>query len=309
VLQTIESAQALRHDSTVTSGLARLRQAKKIGFVFCGGASRCAFQIGVVEALTELGIEPSLTVGVSAGAWNAAIVSARIIPRIRPYWHMFMRMPHIDLRNLFVEHSPWRFRTLHQRTFARFIGRDRFRQPDALPMFISVTRLSDRANQIFDARDFDDPLDLLMATNFLMPFFTHPPVLFGERYADGGMSNNAPYDKALAEGCDAVVMIAMKGESEGGIFKNTANVEHVIPPDVAPKVIVIRPRHRLPVAFTERRWPILSDLADLGYLRTREVLLGEQHAATDVRAHGEAPTAKAARILRGVQRVFARQAQ
>jgi len=87
-----------------------LRDAKRVGYVFSGGSSRCAFQIGVIEALAELGVHPSLAIGVSAGAWNAALVAARCESRIRYYWRSFMRMPHIDLRNLLVDHSPWRFR-------------------------------------------------------------------------------------------------------------------------------------------------------------------------------------------------------
>jgi hypothetical protein len=33
-----------------------------------------------------------------------------------------MRMPDLDLRNLLVENSPWRYAHLHRRNFNRFIG-------------------------------------------------------------------------------------------------------------------------------------------------------------------------------------------
>ena len=277
--------------------LALLRNAGKVGYVFSGGSSRCAFQIGAIEALAELGVKPSLAIGVSAGAWNAAIVAARSESRIRYYWRSFMRMPHIDLRNLLVDHSPWRFRHMHKRNFDRFIGSDRFRQPDALPLFVSVTRFRDGANVIFNVRDVDDPLQLLLATNYLPPFYTHRPLIDGVAYGDGGISDNAPYEKALAEGCDAVVVVTQKGESEGGIFKKKGDYEHVV---TDPRVVVIRPRHRLPFGFTERRWEVLDALTRIGYLRTREVLLGEDHAETHVRAKGEAPSARARRILRAI---------
>lgn len=279
--------------------LALLRNAKRVGYVFSGGSSRCAFQIGVIEALAELGVKPALTIGVSAGAWNAALVAAGAENRIRYYWRSFMRMPHIDLRNLLVDHSPWRFRRMHERNFERFIGRGRFKEPDALPLFVSVTRARDGANVIFDARDIDDPLQLLLATNYLPPFYTHRPRIGGEAYTDGGMSDNAPYEKAFALGCDAVVLMTQKGESEGGIFKKKGDYEHVV---TDPRVVVIRPRHRLPFRFTERRWQVLDVLARIGYLRTREVLLGEEHEETNVRAQGEAPSARARRILRAIIR-------
>jgi predicted acylesterase/phospholipase RssA len=269
--------------------LATLANARKVGYVFSGGSSRCAFQVGAVEALAELGVRPALTVGVSAGAWNAAIVAARREHRIRYFWRSFMRMPRIDLRNLFVDHSPWRFRTMHERNFGRFIGRDRFRAPDALPFYVSVTRLRDSANVILSASEVDDPFELLLATNYLWPFYTHPPRIGGERYGDGGYTDNAPYERALAEGCDAVVVVAQKGESEGGLFKRKGDYDHV-PTD--PRVIVIRPRHRMPIAFTESNWERLVPFIRVGYLRTREVLLGERYPETDVRAKGEAPSAR-----------------
>lgn len=279
--------------------LALLQNANRVGYVFSGGSSRCAFQIGVIEALAELGVIPALAIGVSAGAWNAAMVAARSEKRIRYYWRSFMRMPHIDLRNLLVDHSPWRFRRLHERTFGRFMGRDRFKQPDALPLLVSVTRFRDGANVIFDARDVDDPLQLLLATNYFPPFYTHRPRIAGEAYGDGGISDNAPYEKALELGCDAVVIVSQKGESEGGLFKAKGDYDHVV---TDPRVIVIRPRHRLPFRFTERRWHVLDVLARIGYLRAREVLLDEEHEETNVRAEGEAPSARARRILRAIIR-------
>ena len=52
------------------------------------------------------------------------------------------------------------------------------------------------------------------------PFYTHAPRIGGERYGDGGLTDNVPYEKAFAEGCDAVVLVTMKGESEGGLYRN-----------------------------------------------------------------------------------------
>lgn len=277
--------------------LTRLLAARNVAYVFSGGSSRCAFQIGVIEELAALGVVPALAIGVSAGAWNAAVVAARCEERVRFYWRSFMRMPHVDIRNLLVDHSPWRYRQMHARNFDRFIGRDRLRESDALPLFVSVTRLRDKANVIFDAREVDDPLELLLATNFFPPFYTHPPRISGESYGDGGISDNAPYERALAEGADAVVLVTQKGESEGGIFKCRGDYEHVVTDE---RVVIIRPHHRLPVSFTERRWEVLGQLARVGALRTREVLLGEAHPETSLRAPGEAPSALIRRFVRAI---------
>jgi predicted acylesterase/phospholipase RssA len=274
-----------------------LRSAKKIAFVFPGGSSRCAFQVGVLERLTTLGIRASMTVGVSAGAWNAAIVAARNERRVRYYWKSFLRMPHVDVRNLLDERSPWRYAKLHRRNFARFVGA-RLTGPDALPCYISVTRLRDRTSVLLQAQDVEHPIDLMLAANYLPPFYTRTPVIDGERYGDGAATDNAPYELAFALGCDAVVLVPVKGESEGGIYKNTRDVDHVIPPAYRDRVVVIRPRHRLPFSFTERRWEKLEQLMHVGDLRAREVLLGERHPETDLRAPGESPSVRVLRLWR-----------
>ncbi len=282
-----------------TAALALLRAARRVGFVFSGGSARCAFQVGAVETLTELGIDPALCVGVSAGSWTAAAVAAGNRHRLRQYWRSFLRMPYVDLRNLAREHSPFRFAELHRRTFGRYVGAQGLRRDGALPLFIGVTRLRDRQPVLFDAREVEDPLALLLASNYLPPYYTHAPRLAGERYGDGGLSDNLPYERAFAEGCDAVVLMTMKGESEGGLYRSPRDTEHAIPPPYAGRTVVIRPRHRLPIGFTERRWPVVRAVIELGRLRAREVLLGESHPESEAaRARGAAPTAVLARLLR-----------
>jgi predicted acylesterase/phospholipase RssA len=281
-----------------TPALDLLRSSSRIGFVLSGGSARCAFQIGALETLAELGIRPALCVGVSAGSWNAAALAAGTGHRIRHYWRSFVRMPHLHLPNLLRERSPYRFTEIHRRNFNRYIGAERLLAPGALPLLVGVTRLRDRQARVFNAREVEDPLALLLASNYLPPFFTHAPRIHGERYGDGGVTDNIPYRSAFENGCDTVVLLSNKGESEGGLYRNPRDADHVIPEPYRSRIVVIRPRHRLPVSFTERRWEILSPIIGLGRLRAREVLLGERHPETEVRAAGRAPTVLVAGLLR-----------
>lgn len=284
-----------------TPALQRLLVAKKVGVVFGGGSTRCAFQIGVVETLRELSIRPALTIGVSGGVWNAAAVAAGADHRLRHYWRAFARMPRIDLRKLLTTYSPFRFVEMHERTFTRYIGRTRLHDDDALPMFVSVTRLRDRAPMLFNVRDVEDPLQLLLASNFLPPFYLKAPIIDGEKYGDGGFSDNAPYEKPFEEGCDHVILLSMKGESEGDLYRSPRDVNHRVADEYADRVTLIRPRHRLPFSFNEWNWSKLSTLIEAGRLRAREVLLGERHAATDLRAQSQAPTVRLARLSKRIR--------
>jgi predicted acylesterase/phospholipase RssA len=264
-----------------TTPMELLRSAKRVGFVFSGGGFRCAFQIGVVEALYEVGIRPCVCSAVSAGAWNAAAVAVGNRRRLRHYWRTFMRMPHVDVTNLLREHSPFLFNEIHRRTFARYVGSDEIRSPQALQLLIGATRLWDRQFVVFDAREVENPLQLMLATNYLPPYYSHPPRLDGEIYVDGCWSNNLPYEAAFAAGCDAVVLMTMKAESEGRLYRNPRDSEHVIPSPYDRRVVVIRPRHRLPLGLIENNWPRMVEIIELGRRRTLEVLSAARPAIAE----------------------------
>lgn len=283
-----------------TDVLTALR-AEKTGFLFTGGSSRAAFQIGVAELLEELGVKPAATLGISAGAWNAAAVGVGNTARLRAYWRFFMRMPSVDMTNVLrADRSPFIYGKLHARAFTRYVDPERLRAAP-IPVWIAVTRIPDKSLAILDARKEDDPLALLLASNYVFPFYTVPPLVDGVRCADGGIANNAPYEHLLETGCDRVVLIAPKGESEGGIFRNFTDFDHVVPEALRDRVIVIRPRHRLPCGFTERSWHVLDQLADIGYARAREVLLGENHPdVTEIRGTGFSPLIATAKLFRRI---------
>ena len=270
-------------ESASPPALDLLGSARRVGLALSGGSARCAFQIGVIEGLLEMGIRPALTVSVSGGVWNAMALAAGTEERLRHYWRTFVRMPSVDFRNLMREHSPYRFSEMHRRTFSTYVGAGRLHRPEALPAWIGVTRLRDRQAVYFDARTFDDPLTLGLASNYVPPFFTHAPRIGGERYGDGGLADNLPYRKAFDEGCDAVVLVTMKGESEGLPYRNSHDPLHEIPAPYRERTVVIRPRHRLPCSWTERRWPVLVQIIEMGRLRAREVILGESHPETERR--------------------------
>jgi predicted acylesterase/phospholipase RssA len=287
---------------TPADKLSLLKNAKKVGVLFSGGGGRCVFQVGVVEQLVALGVKPGACLGVSIGAWNAAAVAIGNLPRLRYYWEFFCRMPRVDVLNLFrEEHSPFIYPRIHARAYRRYVGNERILAADALPLLVGVTRMRDNASVVLEAGKMADPFRLLLAANYLPPFFTHTLDLDGERYGDGGYSNNIPYEALFEAGCDAVVVMGAKGESEGGLYRNPNDFEHEIPPPYRDRVVVIRPRHRLPLAFIEQRWKKLRPFADLGALRAREVLLGEHHPECDIAASGTAFTVRMVKLVKRIK--------
>ena len=275
--------------------LDQLLRAERLGLLFSGGASRCIFQVGVVETLLALGVRPSVCLGISGGAWNAAAVAVGNAARLRSYWKFFSRMPAFDIRNLVRERSVFRWRRLHERAFRRYVSAERLRSPDTLPLYVAATRLADKKLELFDVRQADDPLQVMLASNYLPPFYTHAPQVNGDRYGDAGFVDSLPYELLFERGCDTVVVLSQKGVCEGGLFRHIDDPDHVIPARHRQNVVVIRPLHMLDLAFLERRWPQLAAVADLGALRAHDVLLGEDGEPAGCH-HGRRPTWYIARL-------------
>ena len=58
----------------------------KLGFVLSGGGSRGAYQCGVWQAMTELGIKPDIVCGVSVGAINGSMVMQEDVIKTANLW-------------------------------------------------------------------------------------------------------------------------------------------------------------------------------------------------------------------------------
>ena len=70
-----------------------------------------------------------------------------------------------------------------------------------------------------------------------------------------------------------MVVMTMKAESEGRIYRSHRDPEHVIPRALESRVVVVRPRHRLGLSLIESRWPRIEETIELGRRRAAELLL------------------------------------
>lgn len=71
---------------------------EKIGLVLSGGLFRSAFQVGVLEALSERKFQPQVIVGVSSGAWNGACLVTGQVGLMRDFWLRVGEMPKLSLQ-------------------------------------------------------------------------------------------------------------------------------------------------------------------------------------------------------------------
>lgn len=179
-----------------------------IAFVFSGGASLGAVQVGMLHALAEAGIQPDLCVGSSVGALNAAWVAGH--PRQAPdelatIWTGIKRedvfpaspvqlgLAMLSRRQHLV--SPLPLRSLIERALEqRRIG------PGLAVVATDVTT----GEEVVLTRG--ELVPALLASCAIPGVF--PPVRIGGRWlVDGGVADNAAISVAIEAGADTVYVL------------------------------------------------------------------------------------------------------
>ncbi|MDQ6616082.1 MAG: patatin-like phospholipase family protein [Actinomycetota bacterium] len=190
-------------------------------FVLAGGASLGAVQVGMLEVLTEAGIEPDLIVGSSVGALNGAWSAKHTGPQgarmLRDVWLTVRR------RDVFP-FSPVRIvrglagrsdHTVSSAPLARWLSvRAPFYQLEqaAIPLHVVATDLMTGKPVVLST---GDAVDALLASAAIPGMF--PPVeINGLLLVDGGLSANTPISQAVDRGADVVyVLPTITGEAGG----------------------------------------------------------------------------------------------
>ena len=183
-------------------------------FVLSGGANYGAQQVGALEVLFELGIQPDMVMGVSAGGLNAAWVAAHptlegaqelsriwredaaaIAPPVGPLTTLLRLIGGKD--SLLSNDSLGQF--LRRWPFADSVFGD-FTRPR---LYAVAARYDDGALRIFGDDPSDRLLDGLMTTTAMPPFYP-PWEVDGVLYLDGGVTSHLPLLAAVERGATEI---------------------------------------------------------------------------------------------------------
>jgi NTE family protein len=187
--------------------------AARIAFVLVGGGSLGAVQVGMLQALSEAGVEPDLVVGTSAGAVNAAWVAGHgtspgSLASLAVLWTQVRR------RDLFPVSARCLARALTGRSRALSSG-------DALGALVrerAGIRLLEEAVVPVHVMACDlltglpvalqrGRLDQAVLASAAIPGI-YPPVLVGGRWlVDGGVAHGAGVEQTLATGATEVYVL------------------------------------------------------------------------------------------------------
>ncbi len=181
-------------------------------FVFAGGGSLGAVEVGMLRALVANDILPDLVIGSSVGAINGAHFASDPttggVERLAAIWRalrkhdVFPLTPLRALRALVSRRdslvNPAALRAL----LSRHIPAHRLDQT-AIPCRVVATELASGAEVVITT---GNTIDALMASAAIPVLF--PPVtLDGVQLMDGGVSNHTPISAAIALGAQRVVVL------------------------------------------------------------------------------------------------------
>lgn len=169
----------------------------RIGLALSGGGARGIAHIGVLKALEEAGITPSVLSGTSAGSIIGALYASG-----HPIEQMLEFVKDSNLFGLLKLGIP--FAGLTKLTYLKerlsaYIEKDAFESLQK-PLFVAVSNLNTGEVEIKNS----GPLfDMVMASSSI-PMVFKPVEIEGQVYVDGGLLNNLPVSPLLPH-CDFAI--------------------------------------------------------------------------------------------------------
>lgn len=172
----------------------------KIGIVLSGGGARGFAHLGSIKALMELGFQPQMISGVSAGAIAGALVAAGYHPD--------------KILEIFIATKLYRFLRLSVgRSFTGLLKMERVERlyelylPDTfeelkIPLTVCATDIQAGKSVFFSNGILIKPI----MASCCIPVVFEPLRMNGGIYADGGLLNNLPVEPLLDK-CDFIIGI------------------------------------------------------------------------------------------------------
>jgi NTE family protein len=195
------------------------RSRPSTAFVFGGGASLGALQVGMLRALYERGIVPDVLVGTSVGALNAAFVASRpqtpaTAEELAALWrklrrdHVFPVRPWTIAGGLFAR----RDHIVPASGLRRLLGAHlEFDDLAAAPIPVHAVAfdLNSGREVLLSAGSAVDALAASAAVPGVLPSVP----LAGRRLVDGGVANNTPISHAVALGAERIYVLTTEDPS------------------------------------------------------------------------------------------------
>ena len=218
-----------------------------------GGGGKGAYEIGVWQALREIGLEKNLIAvsGSSSGALNAALISLNEFDKAKTIWSSIMPKQFLDI-NYDTIIGP--LNTLVKRTLtAGLCSRDglidiidKYLNLEQLagariPAYVSISRYSSDCIDCLSEKPQveyislsevspDDAGQFLLASS-AMPYIYPPEIIHGNVYRDGGPADNVPIYPMTSVGADNLIVVKLEPDDkvDTSLYSKFKEVVEIIP--------------------------------------------------------------------------------
>lgn len=218
-----------------------------------GGGGKGAYEIGVWQALREIGLEKNLIAvsGSSSGALNAALISLNEFDKAKTIWSSIMPKQFLDI-NYDTIIGP--LNTLVKRTLtAGLCSRDglidiidKYLNLEQLagariPAYVSISRYSSDCIDCLSEKPQveyislsevspDDARHFLLASS-AMPYIYPPEIIHGNVYRDGGLADNVPIYPMTSVGADNLIVVKLEPDDKAdtSLYSKFKEVVEIIP--------------------------------------------------------------------------------
>ncbi len=164
----------------------------EVGLVLSGGAAKAIAQIGVLQALLELGFKPVMASGVSGGALTGTFHAAGYTPE--EMLHMIIEAGSKSyLRPTIRKGGIFKMDTM-EAFFRKHLGDKKFQDLN-IPMYVATTDLHSGETIIFSQGDMVKPL----AASTSIPVLYRPVKVGNYSLSDGSINNNLPVEPLLGK--------------------------------------------------------------------------------------------------------------
>ena len=195
----------------------------KTGIVFEGGAYRTLFSCGVMDAFIEKDIYPDYVIGTSAGAaYSTSYLSkqkGRMLDVILKYGHdkrYFGINNMVDAKNRCIYNLKFSYETIPNELIP--FDYDAFKAWGG--EFYAVCTNVETGKAEYFPYTGDDRTNTVLTATCALPMLFPYIYIDGVPYLDGGLSDSIPFEKALADGCDRLVVVLTR---EQGYKKTTSS--------------------------------------------------------------------------------------
>ncbi len=195
----------------------------KTGIVFEGGAYRTLFSCGVMDAFIEKDIYPDYVIGTSAGAaYTTSYLSkqkGRMLDVILKYGHdkrYFGINNMVDAKNRCIYNLKFSYETIPNELIP--FDYDAFKAWGG--EFYAVCTNVETGKAEYFPYTGDDRTNTVLKATCALPMLFPYIYIDGVPYLDGGLSDSIPFEKALADGCDRLVVVLTR---EQGYKKTTSS--------------------------------------------------------------------------------------